>query len=48
VSEKTREHADFIISIPMENNIESLNVSVAGAVVLYEWKRQMIKRNASS
>jgi 23S rRNA (guanosine2251-2'-O)-methyltransferase len=43
VSEKTREHSDFIISIPMKNNIESLNVSVAGAVVLYEWKRQMFK-----
>ena len=41
VSEKTREHADFIISIPMENDIESLNVSVAGAVVMYEWKRQI-------
>ncbi len=43
ISEKTREHADFIISIPMERNIESLNVSVAGAVVLYEWKRQMLR-----
>lgn len=41
VSEKTKEHADFIVSIPMENDIESLNVSVAAAVVLYEWKRQI-------
>ncbi len=41
VSEKTKEHADFIVSIPMENGVESLNVSVAAAVVLYEWKRQM-------
>ncbi|MFT6361130.1 MAG: 23S rRNA (guanosine2251-2'-O)-methyltransferase [Candidatus Paceibacteria bacterium] len=41
VHEKTREHADFIISIPMENDIDSLNVSVAGAVVMYEWKRQI-------
>ncbi len=41
VSEKTREHADFIISIPMENDVESLNVSVAGALVMYEWKRQI-------
>ncbi|MDD3693888.1 MAG: 23S rRNA (guanosine(2251)-2'-O)-methyltransferase RlmB [Candidatus Pacebacteria bacterium] len=40
VSEKTREHSDYILSIPMENNVESLNVSVAAAVVLYEWKRQ--------
>ena len=43
VSEKTREHADFIISIPMKNNVESLNVSVAGAVVMYEWKRQITR-----
>jgi len=43
VSMKTKEHSDFIISIPMENDIESLNVSVAAAVVLYEWKRQIEK-----
>lgn len=43
VHEKTREHADFIISIPMENDVESLNVSVAAAVVMYEWKRQQSK-----
>ncbi len=42
VPEKTREHADFILSIPMVRGIESLNVSVAAAVVLYEWKRQII------
>ncbi|MCI5050821.1 MAG: 23S rRNA (guanosine(2251)-2'-O)-methyltransferase RlmB [Candidatus Pacebacteria bacterium] len=41
VSEKVRENADFIVSIPMENDVESLNVSVAAAVVLYEWKRQI-------
>jgi tRNA G18 (ribose-2'-O)-methylase SpoU len=26
--------------IPMENNVESLNVSVSGAIAMYEWKRQ--------
>lgn len=41
VHEKTREHADFIVSIPMENDVESLNVSVAAAIVVYEWKRQV-------
>lgn len=41
VSLKVREHSDFVLSIPMENNIESLNVSVAAAVTLYEWKRQI-------
>lgn len=40
VSQRTRELSDFVISIPMENEVESLNVSVAAAVVLYEWKRQ--------
>ena len=43
IHEKTLEHSDFVISIPMENGIESLNVSVAGAVVMYEWKRQISK-----
>lgn len=43
VSEKTREHSDFVISIPMENEIESLNVSVAAGVILYDWKRQQQK-----
>ncbi|MCA9351178.1 23S rRNA (guanosine(2251)-2'-O)-methyltransferase RlmB [Patescibacteria group bacterium] len=41
VSVKTKEHSDFVISIPMENDVESLNVSVAAAIVLYEWKRQL-------
>ena len=31
---------DFLVSIPMLGKIESLNVSVAGAVVLYELLRQ--------
>lgn len=43
VPEKTKEHVDFVLSIPMERGIESLNVSVAAAVTLYEWKRQMLK-----
>ncbi|MAQ77418.1 23S rRNA (guanosine(2251)-2'-O)-methyltransferase RlmB [Candidatus Campbellbacteria bacterium] len=40
VSEKVRDNADFIVSIPMEHTIESLNVSVAAAIAMYEWKRQ--------
>lgn len=40
VSLKTKELVDFIISIPMSKKVESLNVSVATAIVLYEWKRQ--------
>lgn len=39
IREKTLQRADFIITIPMENNVESLNASVSTALVLYEWKR---------
>jgi 23S rRNA (guanosine2251-2'-O)-methyltransferase len=36
ISEKVLEKCDFITPIPMENKVESLNVSVAGAVAMYE------------
>lgn len=42
---KTGEHCDFLLSLPMENGVESLNASVSAALICYEWKRQMIKRN---
>jgi 16S rRNA (guanine(527)-N(7))-methyltransferase RsmG len=32
--------ADDIISIPMENNIESLNAAAATSIVFYEWRRK--------
>ena len=32
---------DYLVSIPMEGQISSLNVSVAGAIVLYERLRQI-------
>ena len=32
--------SDFTISIPMSERVESLNASVSGAIVMYEWKRQ--------
>ncbi len=32
---------DYLVSIPMEGRISSLNVSVAGAIVLYERLRQI-------
>jgi tRNA G18 (ribose-2'-O)-methylase SpoU len=32
-----------VVPIPMENNVESLNVSVSGAIAMYEWKRQQRK-----
>ena len=35
-----KKNCDQIVSIPMSGNIESLNVSVATAIALYEIKRQ--------
>jgi 23S rRNA (guanosine2251-2'-O)-methyltransferase len=35
-----RKNCDFLISIPQFGPIESLNASVAGAVVMYEGLRQ--------
>ncbi|MFA5933613.1 MAG: 23S rRNA (guanosine(2251)-2'-O)-methyltransferase RlmB [Candidatus Paceibacterota bacterium] len=37
---KTLEACDFTVSIPMQNNVESLNASVSTALVLYEWARR--------
>ena len=36
----TREHCDVLVSIPMRGVVESLNVSVAAGVLLYEALRQ--------
>lgn len=35
-----RKRCDFLVSIPMQGSVPSLNVSVAGAVVMYEVARQ--------
>lgn len=40
----TREHCDRVVRIPMHGEIESLNVSVAAAVCLYEAFRQRLPR----
>ena len=40
VREKTKETCDYLLSIPMERDVESLNASVSAAVVAYEWKRK--------
>lgn len=40
IGEKTLEKCDYRLSIPMSESIESLNVSVATALVAYEWARQ--------
>lgn len=38
--QRTREHCDFLVRIPMAGAIASLNVSVAAGVVLFEWRRR--------
>ena len=36
----TRENCDQLVSIPMHGSVESLNVSVAAGVCLYEARRR--------
>lgn len=36
----TKKRCDYILSIPMEEGVESLNASVSAALLLYEWRRQ--------
>ena len=45
ISQKLLEKADFITPIPMENEVESLNVSVSSAIAMFEWKRQQFFKN---
>lgn len=40
LSPKLRERCDRVVSIPLAGKLESLNVSVAGAVLMYEKRRQ--------
>jgi len=40
LSHLTRQHCDFLLKIPMVGQVESLNVSVAAGVMLYEVFRQ--------
>lgn len=42
----TREHCDLLVSIPMAGIVESLNVSVAAGVVLFEAVRQRHKNSS--
>ncbi|MCC7469685.1 MAG: 23S rRNA (guanosine(2251)-2'-O)-methyltransferase RlmB [Bacteroidetes bacterium] len=45
VREKTREACDYLLRIPMERGVESLNASVSAGVVAYEWKRRNLPKN---
>jgi 23S rRNA (guanosine2251-2'-O)-methyltransferase len=42
----TREACDELIYIPMQGQVESLNVSVATGVCLFEYRRKLAARNA--
>ena len=42
----TRENCDLVVSIPMAGSVESLNVSVAAGVCIYEIMRQRMKTRA--
>lgn len=44
VSKLVKENCDFIASIPMKGDIDSLNASVAAGVLTYEIVRQRIKK----
>ncbi|MFN4263215.1 MAG: 23S rRNA (guanosine(2251)-2'-O)-methyltransferase RlmB [Thioalkalivibrionaceae bacterium] len=39
---RTRELCDFLVAIPMSSGVESLNVSVATGVTLFEWRRKLM------
>lgn len=43
-----REHCDALVRIPVRGKVESLNVSVAGGIVLYEALRQRSVRRRNS
>ena len=40
ISRLVKEKCDFIVSIPMKNDVESLNASVAASLLIYEAYRQ--------
>jgi 23S rRNA (guanosine2251-2'-O)-methyltransferase len=43
IRQKTLEHCDVTLRIPMSPNCESLNASVSAAVVLYEWSKHHLQ-----
>jgi len=40
ISQKTLEHCDYKLRIPIQPGVESLNASVSSAIICYEWNRQ--------
>ena len=43
IRQKTLEHCDFTVSMPMHNRVSSLNASVSAALISYEWLRKREK-----
>jgi 23S rRNA (guanosine2251-2'-O)-methyltransferase len=43
VREKTLEHCDAVLQVPMHNDVESLNASVTAGIVCYEILKQRFK-----
>jgi 23S rRNA (guanosine2251-2'-O)-methyltransferase len=43
LSRLVRQHCDFLVRLPMRGHVGSLNVAVAGSIVLYEAWRQQIR-----
>lgn len=44
IRQKTRELCDFLVHIPMEPGVESLNASVSAALLCYEIRRQRAQK----
>lgn len=44
IRETTGKICDYMLSIPMEREVESLNAAVSAAIVAYEWKRKGIAK----
>ena len=44
VSELVKKKCDFVASIPMKGEIDSLNASVAAGILAYEIVRQRMKK----
>ena len=42
VSRLVKEECDFVAALPMKGQINSLNASVAGGIILYEITRQRL------
>lgn len=40
IREKTEEHCDALLKIPMAGGVESLNASVSAAIAFYEWSKK--------